>query len=243
MSFEWRFPSVRAVGRMLGVGAGILLGFFVFAAILQSLVTPFFDSQESPAFIAAVLIAQFVGAVGIAVAYMAAADRWNLVNIRTPSEREWKWIGGTLVFMLAGALGGELVFQAAGVELSENVVGGVFEQGLLVQLAFIPLSFLVVGVSEELLFRGVLQTRFAETIGGDAAVVVVTFLFILLHVPAYAMSGGAVVPAMTLLFVIGLGLGIAYEYTRNLVVPIVIHGTFNVVSLFVEVYLVVGAVV
>lgn len=79
------------------------------------------------------------------------------------------------------------------------------------------------GVGEELLFRGVAQDGIAQYVGGQSAMLVgligASLLFGLAHAvsPAYAI----------LAFGMGLYLGALYEFTGNLVAPIVAHAAYD----------------
>lgn len=87
-------------------------------------------------------------------------------------------------------------------------------QGVLLELTpgeKIYLSF-VAGVSEELLFRGLLQPLLGI---GPASV-----LFGIMHfiTPGYVLLAGAM----------GFYLGFLFEWTGNIVVPVMVHGLYNV---------------
>jgi membrane protease YdiL (CAAX protease family) len=75
-------------------------------------------------------------------------------------------------------------------------------------------------ISEELLCRGFIQSGFARTMRGAAAVVWTSFLFMLLHIlplPSFALAG--------------LVLGLTALSTRSIVVPIIIHFLNNASAL------------
>jgi len=79
----------------------------------------------------------------------------------------------------------------------------------------------VAGISEEILFRGVIQPWLENSWGIVAALIISSVIFGLVH-------------AVTLLYFIlaasvslYLGLYLDYENTRNLVTPIIIHGLYD----------------
>lgn len=80
-------------------------------------------------------------------------------------------------------------------------------------------------IFEELLFRGILQTWMTRWIGPVGAIVATSALFGGVH--AYTW------PDPVPLFVFGLGLGYVYQTSRSLVVPIVMHATFNFANLLI----------
>ena len=79
----------------------------------------------------------------------------------------------------------------------------------------------VAGFSEELLFRGVIQTWIESAWGVLAGLLVSNLLFGLVHAitPLYALLAALV----------GMYLGLAFDYgsDRNLLTPIVIHGLYD----------------
>jgi membrane protease YdiL (CAAX protease family) len=87
--------------------------------------------------------------------------------------------------------------------------------------------FLVVGPSEEFLFRGIVQSRLRERLSAIPAVAIAGSIFAVVHVIALAGSPSAVAVTVTGLLVPGLVLGVVYEYTGNLVVPWLIHSIHN----------------
>lgn len=99
-----------------------------------------------------------------------------------------------------------------------------------------PFAFVTVLISilvfapflEEFLFRGVLQSWIRRKSGAVWAIFISAFAFALLH---YAPEQGWTnIPLITSLFVLGCYLGFVYEKTRSLFAPIVLHVTFNFVS-------------
>jgi membrane protease YdiL (CAAX protease family) len=75
-------------------------------------------------------------------------------------------------------------------------------------------------ISEELMFRGFVQSAFSRAMRGVNAVVLTSFLFMALHIlplPSFAAAG--------------LVLGLTALATRSIVVPVVIHFLNNVAAL------------
>jgi membrane protease YdiL (CAAX protease family) len=94
-------------------------------------------------------------------------------------------------------------------------------------LALVPLSFLLIGPGEELLFRGVVQGRLRQAFSPIAAVVIASAIFAAVHVVALSGSAGGRAVTVGVLFLPSLVFGAAYERTGNLVVPSLIHGGYN----------------
>jgi membrane protease YdiL (CAAX protease family) len=96
------------------------------------------------------------------------------------------------------------------------------------------------GVTEEFLFRGLLQTRLSAWLGSaPMAVVLTAIVFALVHVPSLYLRGGAVVakqaanlPQVIALSIGALGpiaimLGTLWSRTRSFLLIVVVHGAMD----------------
>ncbi len=99
-----------------------------------------------------------------------------------------------------------------------------------------PIAFVTVLISilmfapflEEYLFRGVLQSWLRRKIGSISAIFIAGAAFAFLH---YApQQGWTNIPLIISLFTFGCYLGFIYEKSRSLFAPIVLHVTFNLIS-------------
>lgn len=79
------------------------------------------------------------------------------------------------------------------------------------------------GLTEELIFRGILLGEGERLVGSSAALVYVTLLFMVMHI------GFASVVDLIFVFLVGLSFGIAVQMTKNLVGVTFAHGLANVV--------------
>ncbi len=83
------------------------------------------------------------------------------------------------------------------------------------------LSLVLAPVAEEIVFRGIALPAMTPRFGPGGAVLLTATLFAAVHGHAAAAAP---------IFVLGLGLAMAYLYSGSLAVPIVMHATFNGVS-------------
>lgn len=93
-----------------------------------------------------------------------------------------------------------------------------------------PLAFMAIftaPIVEEVVYRGILYSALQRRLGIIGAVVVVTFLFGLVHVPQYSKNLVPDYPTITLLFLLSLTLTLIRVYTKNLLPCIVLHTIFN----------------
>lgn len=91
------------------------------------------------------------------------------------------------------------------------------------------LSILVVAPAEEYLFRGVVQGRLRNSFGPAGAILAASLLFGSLHFGNWVGSPGTLVGWGLLIAAVGVVMGVLYELTGNLAVPIVAHGAYNFV--------------
>jgi membrane protease YdiL (CAAX protease family) len=89
------------------------------------------------------------------------------------------------------------------------------------QLALAALAIGFAPVAEELLFRGIVLPAVAKSIGFVRAMLLVSLLFALLHLH---------LPSLLPLFLLSVLFSVAYAYSGSILVPIVMHATFNFVS-------------
>jgi membrane protease YdiL (CAAX protease family) len=141
------------------------------------------------------------------------------------------WFVMLVTAAIVGTLLVEVVPELLGVEQTEpaeNSVNQIIEQNPEIVLGAIAFMFLVVGPAEEIMFRGVVQNRIRERFSKVPGVVIASLLFASVHVVALASTDPvAISMTIAVLFVTSLGLGWIYEYTGNLVVPILLHGFHN----------------
>ncbi|ELY44328.1 CPBP family intramembrane glutamic endopeptidase [Natronorubrum sulfidifaciens] len=235
-------PSVRALGLCLVLGgAGWLTGFAATLAVEGHLLVVGYRAQTVTQLASSVAF-NVVGAGGLALTYLlvrrSGFDRefiLEFIRLRKPD----RWV---LVWVLAGLFGAFVV--AIGYQLlidvidpfgagSEGTTHSGIEQGreypFLLVLG-IPIAILLTGPGEELLYRGIIQSRLSETFPTALAVVLAAVVFAVVHFPVYLGSDlGAVLISLGTVTTLGLYLGVLYELSDNLIVPALIHGGFNAV--------------
>lgn len=212
----------------VGLFVGVLVG-IVSTSLVASVVTL---PENSPATTAIALVAQGVGLVAVAWIYLEERDLpWSYLRVDRPGLRDVAWALAATIGLFVTLAGTMLVIEQLGLSPTEHSVAQAAEQNPALLLPLIPLSVLVTGPAEELLFRGVIQTRLRESFGAVVAVILAATVFSLVHIPAYGGGGLGLDLATTLgvLFLLGMFLGAVYERTENLVVPAIAHGVYNAV--------------
>jgi len=187
-------------------------------------------------------IALVLSVVGLAVGFAVTAAVYlgyqglhvSYLRIQRPTVRHLGWVvAGTVALLGIALVLGVAVEWLPIDEPSDHQVIELAEQRPSLMLVMIPLSLLFVGPGEELLFRGVIQTRLVDIYDERVGIVVTSLIFAVAHVPAYLGEGLEL--SLAILFSLSLVIGWLYERTDNLVVPALVHGIYNAV-LFALVY-------
>ena len=206
---------------LVGLVVGTALG--ATAIVAEGVLTGSF--LESGAFFLASAALTMVGYALVALVY---ARRYGLaIPARIPTRREIGWVLGGTVLALATVTALSALVATLGLEAAPNAVGLVGSERPSLFLALAVLSVLAVGPAEELLFRGAVQGRLREAFGPVGAVLGASAIFAAVHAVAVVGTLGATLVTISILMATSLVLGVAYERTRNVVVPALLHGLYN----------------
>jgi membrane protease YdiL (CAAX protease family) len=236
----------------LGLGVGGLLIGFILTLVAFALVAAISDGSVSPTLqiVISLIFIQGIGCAGVALSYYrlrpaittSARSLFDLSEPPTPFRipaavpdlRDVLVIVGGYGGAIASAILGSILITIVQEYTGANLEGGTNAAAELgmenpeVLLLLIPASIFVIGPGEELLFRGVVQARIREMFSVVPGIFIPSVIFASLH--WFAISGGSVggnLAALGILTVLALVLGVAYEYTDNIVVPSLIHGLYN----------------
>ena len=176
-----------------------------------------------------VVLLQGVTFGGVALAYLKHRGLgWGFIRVGVPSLHDLAvTVGGflLLVILLVVASG---VLSSLGIESAQNQVVTVGNQSPVVFLLLVPLSFVLVGPGEELLFRGLIQGTLEESFHTIWAIILASALFASVHL--FSLTGQGKLVYIGVVFALALVLGSTYVYTDNLIVPALIHGAYNAVQ-------------
>ena len=233
MSLRTKIPApalavFTAVGlAVLAYGGGNVAAFAVARVLNASGV----ELTPRRGFLLSVIVLQLVFFTGVSLLYLryrglSLAD----IGVRMPTLEGWIVLGvgfvGMIILWLIGSIGSFVVGQRLGIEREPQAIFDIAQQDPLIFLLLGTFSLLIVGPAEELLFRGVIQTRLRETFGVAVGVTLATALFALIHIGGFGTLTGGLL-GVSVLFFVGFVLALAYEYTGNLVVVALMHGLFN----------------
>lgn len=234
-------PQVRAVGVGLGVGLlGIVLAaVFVFVGAGALYVV---QGQLSPLLLIAVslLLGQGVAFMGTAYAYL----HWRglplrSVGLRVPTVTELAIGAGVFGITVLYLLVAGFLMQQTGTQGANNQVADLAMENPEIILALLPGAYLLIGPGEELLFRGVVQGRLRESFSAVPAILIASVIFAGIHVFSLQPTAPLSAKLVTIVLLMGpsIAFGAVYEYTENIVIPALLHGTYDA-FLFIALYLV-----
>ena len=230
-----RLQSVAtAIGLTYGstvIGAIVVL----VATTLLAVVGIDVASRPSLRLLLSTVLLQGVTFGGLAVLYLKIrALDFNFVPFTIPDRRDIAVIVVGILALLGLLFVASTIISSLGLESAQNQIVTVGQQNPEVFLLLIPLSFLLVGPGEELLFRGLVQGTLRETLHPARAIVLASALFASIHL--FSLTGEGKLVYIGIAFVLALVLGATYEYTGNLTVPSMIHGAYNAIQ-FADAYL------
>lgn len=134
--------------------------------------------------------------------------------------RSLLWLGAAYpLLMLVQAM----VYGAAGGEMSPQEVVEFLQNADTPRdrLAVLAMAVVVAPVAEEMIFRGYLYPVGKRYFGAFASMVVTSLLFAVLH---------GHMGSLPALFTLAMCLGLAYEKSGTLLVPMIMHAVFNAIS-------------
>ncbi len=231
---------LRAIG--VGVGLGIAgIGVAIVLVLLSGLMLSLAGVTITPvlSIVLSLLLTQGVAFLGVGYLYLRERGiPVRSIGLRVPSIKEFGVVIGALVLSFVYLIAVSRLLAATGTESAENQIAGMAMENPQIVLYLLPGAFLLIGPGEELLFRGVVQNRIREEFSAVPGVVIASVIFAAIHVGSLVASNpSAMLVTIGVLMGPSLILGGIYEYTKNLVVPILVHGTYNAI-IFLSLYLV-----
>ena len=220
----------------LGFGAILLPGLLVLPLIIA---TGVFSVELSLSPLAELginfVFGQILSMGGIAVLYLWATGKHrSYVRIQKPTLRQMLMIlvAPFVVLFSIGAV--NLVSFSLGVEAASHSLLNFEEIDPTFYLLLIPFMLLIVGPFEELLYRGIIQTRLTNSFSRPSAIVLASLIFVPIHLTAYSAGGASLVQVLAAfgaLFAGSVIYGALYEWTENLTVVALAHGLTNSIQL------------
>lgn len=245
-SYEHSDPRLATLAgdvRVLFVGAAVGFGGLAVAGLLGGLpVTAAAAADVELTGMTAFVVQQLGIGLGFVVAtigFVVATDRGlAYVDVRRPGGRD---LGMTVLgigIILGLAVLISAIYAVLGIESAMHALErrGRREGAELLLVAMV-FAFVSQGLGEELLFRNGVQKYFTEHFSAAIAILASSLLFAAGHAPAYAaLEPAHTLGSLVIVFLLSLVLAVIYERTGNVLVPVVIHGTYNAV-VYLVIYL------
>ncbi|QLG27924.1 CPBP family intramembrane metalloprotease [Halorarum halophilum] len=184
-------------------------------------------APESPELAAIRGAGQFVGFALAAIVFLTYAGDRDLVTARIPGGRNAGLGLLTAAGMVLAQFALLLALGAVGVEVATNRALTPGQEAPRYFLYMVPVSILVVGPAEELVFRGVVQGELRKALPAAPAIGLAAFLFGSIHFTAGTGTLAGQAAYVLVATLLAIPLGYLYERTRNLVLPALAHGLYN----------------
>ncbi|QIB76555.1 CPBP family intramembrane metalloprotease [Halogeometricum borinquense] len=173
------------------------------------------------------------GIGGMAFLYLRYRNEdLSYFGIHLPGLRDILAAGIGYVAALGLGYSSVILVSQLNVETGTNQAAQLGMENPEVLLLLIPASFLFIGVGEELLFRGVVQSRLRESFSPAVGILLASVIFAAIHFFAIGGTPMARLTSISILLLPSVVFGIVYEYTDNLLVPIFIHGAYDATIFF-----------
>jgi membrane protease YdiL (CAAX protease family) len=194
------------------------------------------DISLSEGLLLGILLLQGIAFPLTAFAYLRLRDlSYSFLNVRLPTVRDGLWMVGGYVLVLVLVFACLMLVTYLNAPSAERSNQAAFQNPQTL-LWLIPLSFLVIGPGEELLFRGIIQSRLRNSFSPISGIVLASAMFAPPHILGLTGSIYALAVTIAILFIPTLVFGATYELSENLLVPIVIHGAYDA-TIFSIIYL------
>ncbi len=236
-----------ATATSTAIGVSGLLAIVVWSAVIASGLQAAAGDSVGPSIRTALAtLALGLGTGTVAAIYLYIGNKsLDYIDFRYPSIREFAFMLGGAVVLVALNLGIGFLFERIGLKSARHSIIRTAESNPEILLVLIPLAYLIIGPGEELLYRNIIQKSLYEHFSRPAAIIVASAIFAGVHV--FAFSGGsesllATLNTLTVVFVLSLVLGIVYERTDNIIVPAIVHASFDAIAFTVTYLQLTGAV-
>lgn len=229
-SLDRRPARLVAVAAAVGIGGYLLV--VLWGLVLLGLFGPTSGILETQILNGAALALGALLTTRVYLRWMGL--EWSFLDLDPPSLRDLGWATlGLLALVAVSYLVGVLQIPTA----EHGVTDAVRSAGVESLWVLVPVSILLVGPAEELVYRNLVQKTLAQGLETGLAIVGASVIFAVAHLPAYASPDAlATAGSLTAVFVLSLILGAVYARTRNLAAVALVHGAYDAIA-FADVFL------
>lgn len=228
------YPRVRALGVGIVIAILAIIGMIVFTGIIL-IPSYYYDFVSTPYTLFALIVGgQFIPFLGFSIAILRYYRRltWEGIHvylgIERPTLRELVVVGSCVFFIsIAITFATVIISFIPSSGAATNRTAAAASSSSVIALFYMFASLLIIAPCEETLFRGIIQGRLRETFSAPTAISVAALIFATVHIIALIGDPTSQLIAVAVLTIPSFGFGIVYEYTGNLVVPVLTHGLWN----------------
>lgn len=207
----------------------LIFGISIVAGVvfIAPLIALGYNIESTPILVGATAVGQLSM---FAVAYIYYRYRDISLSAALPSLRELGYVAGGVVTAIGTAVVVSIILTALAL-VPSSVIGETATTNPTFLLGLAALSIVVVAPVEEFVFRGVIQGRLRDRFGPVPGIAGASLLFGSLHLANYSGNPVAIVAGALMIAIVGSVFGILYEWTGNLMVPILVHAIYNTILL------------
>lgn len=223
---------INAFGRGIGTAFGAyVIALFVIYMLRD---TVLFASDPSSSIIqVAGLVAEF-SIIGVSILVAAYVFKVNeYIDFSKPNVSDLKIVLIAVGIMLVLQVLSTVFTTVFSIESASNVVVEQGESNPIYFLYLIPVMLIFVGPVEEYVFRGVIQSTFTRFVNFKIGIVFASISFGLIHISATGGPSLESIPYVVTASLLGGVLGYYYEETGNIIVPMLAHGVYNSILMFI----------
>jgi hypothetical protein len=233
--FERLDPRLLAVLVALGLLFVAIVGQSLLTAVIGAAILSAVGlTLADPTALVVIVVVNQLALIGIGAVYLTR--RLDGLPFRKPSKNGVQWLAGGLAmtFVVYGLQA--LIYSATELENPPDALARAGAAEPWVFLAMAVVAIALVGPGEELFYRGAIQGRLRRAFGPTGAIALASLLFAAVHVPNYLLGNVSLLAPgvpfnLGLIVVIGAIIGAVYEYTENLLIPILVHGLYDAIIL------------
>ncbi len=221
----------------IGIFGLIAIAFWsLFLALLISFLSGTGLERLLTSALSGILIGSLALSMGILTAFLFYMRRTktslDFLDIHFPTWRDLSYVflGLVVLFLILLIFGA--IFEYLGAETTSHSVETLIHSTPEIMLLLIPISLLLVGPLEELLYRNIIQKYLYSSFSPAGSILISSIIFSAVHISAY--SGDAlfqnplpVLNALFVIFILSVIIGFVYYRTKNLVTAALLHGIYD----------------
>tara|TARA_Y100000590_G_scaffold456859_1_gene608280 strand:+ start:37 stop:837 length:801 start_codon:yes stop_codon:yes gene_type:complete len=183
-----------------------------------------------------ILLTSLAFCMGILTIFLFYMRRTNtpftFLDINFPTWRDVFYIISGLITLFSILLIIGILFTYFGVETTSHSVENIVSSSPELILLLIPISLLLVGPLEELLYRNIIQKSLYSSFSPIGSIFISSIIFSAVHISAYAGDSLFQNPlpalnALAVIFILSVIIGIVYYQTKNIVTAALLHGIYD----------------